>query len=168
MNDHLEALLVAQAAGNQTSVANLVGKDILYKTDKVTIGAEGGSPIYGDLKGKAATVTATISDANGKAIRTITVPGGDSGPVALSWDGMDSKGVAMPPGTYSVKLTASDIGGASVDIDSRGRAHSTGVTFANGYPELLLGDVRVRLSDVVEINEPQTTSTAVTNKGQQS
>src|SRR5438874_406051 len=41
MNTNLENLLVAQASATQNSAINLVGKDILYKTDSLTL-TEGG------------------------------------------------------------------------------------------------------------------------------
>ncbi len=155
MNSHLESLLVAQAANNQTSVANLVGKDILYKTDKVTLDGTNGVTLRGDLKGEATSITASITDSNGKVVRKLTVSGNDAGPIALEWDGKDENGAKLPAGEFTVKLTAVDVKGDSVEIESRGRAHSTGVTFSNGYPELIIGSAHVRLSDVVEINEPQ-------------
>jgi flagellar basal-body rod modification protein FlgD len=157
-NSRLDQLIVAQAANNQTSVANLVGKQIIYKTDSVSVTALGGAgPISGELASAATTISASITDQNGKVVRTITLAGNHApGTVPIDWDGLDASGVKVPAGTYTVKLTAGDEQGKPVTIASRGSARATGVTFQAGYPELILNGVRVKLSDIIQIDEAQT------------
>src|SRR3954453_14024041 len=48
VNSSLQSLLVGQASENGTSAVNLVGKDVTYKTDKVTI--EQGKPVTASAK----------------------------------------------------------------------------------------------------------------------
>ncbi|HEY0880086.1 MAG TPA: flagellar hook assembly protein FlgD [Archangium sp.] len=157
-NGRLDSLIVAQAAANQTSVATLVGKDITYRTDSVTLPAAGGTTLQGELAADAKQVNAIITDENGKTIRTITLHDVNSGTVDFQWDGLDDRGVRVAPGKYKVKLTAADANDKSITFDARGQARATGVTFASGYPELVIGGARVKLSDIVQINEPITTT----------
>ncbi len=160
-NSRLDALIMAQAANNQTSVANLVGKDILYRTDSVTLTANQSPIISGELSDNAAQANAIITDENGKTIRTLTLSNVKAGSVDFTWDGRDDKGVAVAPGTYKVKLTAAGVDAQSIAFDARGRARATGVTFESGYPELILNGARVKLSDVIQIAE----AVAVTTTG---
>ena len=152
-NSRLDALIVAQAANNQTSVANLVGKEIIYKTDSVAVTADRIGAIQGELAADAKQVSAIITDENGKILRTLTLRDVPSGTVDFGWDGMDDHGVKVPPGTYKVKLTAGDAQDKTITFDSAGHARATGVTFEAGYPELILNGVRVKLSDVIQIAE---------------
>ena len=155
-NSRLDSLILAQAANNQTAVANLVGKDIVYKTDKVTLGADSKATISGQLSGDASIVNAIITDANGKKIRTITQHDFKAGVVNFEWDGKDDAGNPVAAGDYKVQLTAADSSDHNVGIALRGRARATGITFENGIPELMLNGQRVKLSDVLEISEPTT------------
>jgi flagellar basal-body rod modification protein FlgD len=156
-NSRLDALIVAQAANNQTSVANLVGKQIVYRTDSVSLTALGAGPISGQLAAPATNVNAIITDQNGKVVRTLTMGSQSPGTVTFpAWDGTDAHGVKLSPGSYQVKLTAGDADGKPVTFDSQGTARATGVTFQAGYPELILNGVKVKLSDIIQIDEAMT------------
>ncbi len=48
-------------------------------------------------------------------------------------------------------------------VTTRGSGRATGVSFSEGYPQLIVNGVRVRLSDVLEVNEPNTTTTQTPN-----
>src|SRR3954462_6523060 len=80
VNSTLTSLLVGQASQNNTGAINLVGKDILYKTDQLTLEAGQTPTASAKLGSEAAEVTATITDSTGKIVRTIKLgaqPAGD-------------------------------------------------------------------------------------------
>ena len=162
MNSTLESLLMAQASSNQTGVANLVGKDVTFTSDKITRGAgDTQTTINGNLLEKATSVHAIITDASGKTVRDIALTAETAaGPVTFNWDGRDSSGKQLPAGQYTVKLTAENAEKKSVAITPHGKGRASGVSFADGVPQLIVNGVRVRLSDVLEINEPGSTTTA--------
>lgn len=56
------------------------------------------------------SVTATISNAAAKVVRTLTLPVG-AGAGSIAWDGRDAAGKAVPDGRYEVKLVATDVAG---------------------------------------------------------
>lgn len=162
MNNTLESLLMAQASSNQTGVANLVGKDVTFASDKITRGAQDTQTIInGNLLDEATKVNAIVTDASGNTVRTITLTAKRAaGPVSFSWDGRDSSGKLMPAGQYTVKLTAENAERQSVAVTPQGKGRASGVSFADGIPQLIVNGVRVRLSDVLEVNEPSSTTTA--------
>ncbi|MCU0699093.1 MAG: flagellar hook assembly protein FlgD [Myxococcaceae bacterium] len=162
MNSTLESLLLAQASSNQTNVANLVGREITFTSDKVVIGETGGAQLNARLSADAAKVSAIIKDENGKVVRSITVGSRNGGPLTLPWDGRDNNGNPLRPGSYTVTFTAADLQGKSVDVTTQGRGRATGVSFADGVPQLVVNGVRVRLSDVLEVNEPKSNATSTT------
>lgn len=164
-NERLDSLILAQAAANQTNVANLVGKDVVYRTDAVTLPAAGGATIQGELANDAKQANAIITDENGRVVRTLNLQDAKAGTVDFQWDGRDDQGNRLPPGNYKVKLTAADQNDKSITFDPRGHGRASGVTFANGYPELLINGTRIKLGDIVQIAEaspssPSTTTTA--------
>jgi flagellar basal-body rod modification protein FlgD len=160
-NSRLDALIIAQAANNQTSVANLVGKEITYRTDNVVVSATNQSPpIQGELARDAKQANAIVKDENGKVVATLTLHDVKAGKVEFNWEGN-----RLPPGKYKVTLTAADEAGGSLTIESRGQARATGVTFQAGYAELILNGVRVKLSDIVQISEATNPNTNPTPSG---
>ncbi|MDP1824554.1 MAG: flagellar hook capping FlgD N-terminal domain-containing protein [Archangium sp.] len=153
-NSRLDALIIAQAANNQTSVANLVGKDIIYRTDSIAATAANPTPqIQGELAESATQVNAIITDENGKEVAKLVMHDQQAGTVSFDWGT-----TSLPPGKYKVTLTAKDEKGESIAIAPRNRARATGVTFEAGYPELILNGVRVKMSDIIQIAEAATTN----------
>ncbi len=153
-NTSLNNLLTAQVANNQTTAAALVGKVASYKTDSVGLTSGVPTTINTTLSGAASAVTVTINDANGKTVRTLRMGAYDKGDAQIAWDGRDDGGNALPTGTYSVKVAANDLTGASVAVENKGKGLIEGVSFENGYPELISGGLRISLSNVTEILQP--------------
>jgi flagellar basal-body rod modification protein FlgD len=155
-NADLERMLVGQAAQQQTSVVNLVGKDILYKSDAVELTEGGPAHIQATLSGPAANVTALVTDDTGKVVRTIKLGAQTAGALDVPWDGRDENGNTKPAGSYHVTVTAADASGSSVAVESRGQAHVTGVSFEDGVPVLLAGSTHIQLAEVIQISERNT------------
>ena len=156
VNSSLTSLLVGQASQNNTGAINLVGKDILYKTDQLTL-EQGQSPTtHVKLGAEASEVTATITDEQGRIVRTIKMGGQKAGDVEIEWDGREESGNTAKPGKYTVSVSAKDSKGNIVDVEQRARGRVTGVSFEQGYPEAILGDQHLKMSDIVEINERNT------------
>jgi flagellar basal-body rod modification protein FlgD len=144
-------MLVAQAANNQTAAAGLVGRDVVFHTDRVELG-ENGATLLADLSGAAESVTVTITDEAGNTVRTLRLGAHAKGDARIPWDGRDDAGRLLPEGSYGVRIAAADRDGASVPVEQLARGLASGVSFANGYPELLVGPIRIKLSDVVELH----------------
>lgn len=156
VNSSLESLLIGQASQNNSGAVNLVGKDVLYKTDKIHL-EQGGHPVaQAKLGAEAAEVTATITDDQGRVVRTIKMGGQPAGDVEIEWDGREESGNTAKPGTYTVSIAAKDSKGNIIDVEQRASGRVSGVSFENGYPEVILGDQKLKMSDIVEINERNT------------
>jgi flagellar basal-body rod modification protein FlgD len=152
-NTQLENLLIAQTASNQTALTTFVGKDVVFRTDSITLEAGLGALGAAQLGANAESVTAVITDAQGKTVRTLQLGRQPAGPLSIPWDGRDDRGTALPPGTYKLRVTAKDAQGGSVGVEQRGTGQVNGVAFENGVPKLRIGDTSVSVADVVEIKE---------------
>jgi flagellar basal-body rod modification protein FlgD len=152
-NSNLLALLAGQAAANQTSVLGLVGKQVLYRTDALTLVEGSTTTTSAKLEEPAEQVTAVITDSTGKTIRTLQLGAHVEGTFDVAWDGRNDQGIPQPGGQYSIHITAADPSGKSIDVQQRASGVVTGVSFENGVPELLLGEQHLKLSDIVQVNE---------------
>jgi len=150
-NKSLDGLLVAETSGNQLAAASLVGKDVSFANDRLTVVSGARSTLTANLPTAATDVTAVMTDSTGKIVRTLRGGAQPAGTLSLDWDGRDDSGIPVPPGEYTVQLTATNIDGASVDIRQRSTGRVAGVSFEQGYPELLVGGEKLKLADVLEV-----------------
>jgi flagellar basal-body rod modification protein FlgD len=149
----LDTLLLAQASANQLQTASLVGKDVLFRSDRVELGATGDARLQASVAG-AAEVTAVVKDASGKVVRNLSLGKRPGGALDFAWDGRDADGRRLPAGSYAVELSARGGDGGAVLVDLRQRGRVQGVRFDGDAPLLLVGSSQVRLADVLEITQP--------------
>src|SRR5687767_2554376 len=119
VNTSLESLLIGQASQNNSGAVGLVGKDVLYKTDKIHLQAGKNPVASAKLGAEAAEVTATITDDQGRIVRTIKMGGQPPGTIEIEWDGREESGNTAKPGTYTVSINAKDSQGNIVDVEQR-------------------------------------------------
>jgi flagellar basal-body rod modification protein FlgD len=152
VGSRLDTLLLAQASANQMSTASLVGKDLLYRADGIDAGP--GQPSAAQLQlTSRADVTLLVRDASGRTVRTLQLGSRAAGAVDVAWDGKDEAGNTVAAGHYQVTLSAKDATGKDVAVELRARGRVRGVTYDGDVPMLLVGASKVRMSDVVEINQ---------------
>jgi flagellar hook assembly protein FlgD len=106
----------------------------------------------GTVASNAATVTVLVKDSTGAVVHTETVNDVAAGPVDIAW----TTPLDLPAGKYSVSFVAADAQGHSIPIDATARSLIKGVSFENGYAELLLEDgTRLALANVMQVNLPR-------------
>ncbi|MBI5494581.1 MAG: flagellar hook assembly protein FlgD [Deltaproteobacteria bacterium] len=153
-NARLESMLVAQAANNQLQTAGLVGKDVTYATDAVELAVAGDQATVGvRLEADADAVTVVVKDARGNVVRTLRSGNMDAGIGSVKWDGMDDDGKPVPAGAYSVQVTASK-NGNNVAAEACRTRRVDAVSYAGGFPQLVVGDTTLNLADVLEVRAP--------------
>lgn len=147
----LTALEISNAGMANTQVANLVGKTVTADASSMRLEDAGKASTVFTLEGRAEKITATIRDEHGRAIRTVELGPHYPGNVTFEWDGMNDEGTRMPPGRYSVELRAESAEGTPVPTSTELTGVVSGVSYENGYPELMVGDARLLLGDVTSI-----------------
>jgi flagellar basal-body rod modification protein FlgD len=155
-NTDLESLMMGQAAAQQTSVTNLVGKNVTFNSNSLSLTSGQSATINAGLATDAANVTTVITDASGKTVRTLKLGATAAGPLSLAWDGRDDQGNALPSGTYQVVVTAAGSGGASVAVTQTQTGEVSGISFTGGTTQLIVGSTTVPLSTITQITERTT------------
>ena len=152
-NAQMEALLVAQAANNQVTTAQLVGKDVSYRSESFSY-LEGENHEFSvDIAQPIDEITVTIEDTDGNIVRTMHLGSQGSGSLDVNWDGLDDEGNPVEGGDYQIVATGHTNDGEALEFTVQHHGHIDGISFSNGYPELLVGDETVGLPDVVEITD---------------
>ncbi len=157
VNKGIDSLSIGQAGANQQAAANLVGRDVTFRSDQVGWKqGDAGAAIGAQLGANADSLTATITDASGRVVRTLRYGPQSSGTFSASWDGADDAGNVQPTGNYTIKFTAADPQKNPVTAVAQGSGHVAGVSFANGVAELVLGNgIHVALPNVIEVQQPK-------------
>lgn len=151
IGERIAALEIATAGIANTQVASLTGRTVTANANALRLGHEGAASTVFQLDGRASQVTVTIRDETGRVVRTMQLGDTFAGTHALEWDGNDDTGARAAPGRYQIEVEAKDEAGHSVTTSTRITGPVTGVSYENGYPELIVGEARVMLGDVVSI-----------------
>jgi flagellar basal-body rod modification protein FlgD len=152
-NTRLDTLLTAQASNSQTAAVDFIGKTVDYRTDALNLQAGLSSTSQISLAAAAKSMKVTVVDGNGNAVRTMDLGAQAAGSVGITWDGNDDGGNRQPPGSYTLRVTATDASNKSVDVSLQGNGPITGVLFDNGIPKLKVNGSFVSMSAVTSINE---------------
>ncbi|MFY3746422.1 flagellar hook assembly protein FlgD [Anaeromyxobacter sp. Red801] len=154
LGDKLDTLAVAQASSNQLGTAALVGKEVLFRADRVRLDPGAPARFEVTLPADAGEAVAILADASGRVVRTLPLGAREAGTFPVSWDGRDASGEPLPAGDYLLTVSATRADGTELDAATSLRGTVTGVTFENQAPELLVGGRHVKLSDVLQLAAP--------------
>lgn len=152
-NERLDAISMSQLSQSGASAVGFIGKEVRAMGDWVEHDGDDSTELRFELMGKADTVTVTVTDEDGKLVRTVELGGRDEGDHSWTWDGRDRNNSPVDPGSYTVEVAAKDANGNTVNGYPVSCGRITGVSYKNGYPVLLIGDHKIPLSDVIEIME---------------
>lgn len=155
MKAGLDLLAITQTAGTSAQMVSFIGKSVEF--DGAEMPWKKGSPpanVSWKIPSDAEEVTVTVRDSAGSAVRTEVLGPRNAGTYDYAFDGKKDGGAELPDGTYSVEITAKNANGDSLAVSQRSTGSVTGVTFANGYPQLILADGRtIGLAQVIQILE---------------
>lgn len=150
LNATIGALATSFAAGQYLQAIGLVGHEVTLAGNRLAL-ADGPASYGMALARDADAVTVSITDAAGVVVRTIDLGAQKTGIRTFTWDGKDAAGRALPQGTYTIAVTATQKGEA-VDVDPLVLAKVTGVVPTASGTVLTLGSAgSVALADVLEI-----------------
>lgn len=105
LNATLQKMLSNSVDAEAMQAAALVGHRVMVAGSGLTL-TDGGAAGGVDLKGAADQVILTISDANGIAVRTLSLGNMDAGTQNFTWDGKTDSGAQAVNGAYSVSVVA--------------------------------------------------------------
>lgn len=149
LNSGVETLALGQMSNNSQEALRFVGHDVIARGDKLTHDQGESQEIAYEVKGEADQANLVIRDAYGEVVFEKEVDP-SAGVQRYEWDGRLKDGRSAPSGRYSVSIEASSSDNP-VPVDTYVRGQVTGVRFDQGYPELLIGERRVRMTEVVEV-----------------
>lgn len=151
VNKNLQGLMTSQSSMANAQLSGLIGKDIISQGGRVQVDHDKAQPFSFELSDSAQDVRVTIYDQQNQAVATKELGALRSGPHEINWNGLNNQNVALAPGSYRFEIKAKDGNDNPVTVSSQGRGTVTGITFEQGFPELIVGDGKVLPADIVQI-----------------
>ena len=130
--------------GQSLQAGALVGRGVMVPGSTILAGKNSSSesvdttPFGIELTQPAEKVTATITDGNGKVIRTLNMGAQTAGVHTYTWDGQQDDGSAAPDGAYNITFAASQ-GTTQMVVQPLQFALVQGVTLGKDGNKLDLG-----------------------------
>ena len=152
-NQKLDDLVALQLNNSMGGALGYVGLDASYVSSEFF--SDGESPVTINYALDNVAVEATVRILNEEGTPVFEGPGGTSaGSQEFVWDGLDSFGNPVEPGTYTVQIDAldnnDDAVGSSTVVEGRVR----GVETQGGLIFLLIGERAVSLGNVLNVSQP--------------
>lgn len=152
-NDLLTSLLAAQQGGGLAGASNYIGKEATAVWSATEL-ADGKATWSYELAKDATSATVQVLDASGKVVWSGDAPDRSTGLHDFTWDGKTTGGGQMEDGgVYTLKVTAKDGSGATIDSQVLMRGRVTGVEMYDGQPYLTVGNSILPLSSVIALEE---------------
>lgn len=153
INDRLDALSLQSQGLQNSNVVDMVGAKATVRGSMVTSNGSGTpTALRFALDGNADSVRITLTNQEGRAVRTIDVGKRSAGIATLNWDGKNDQGLIEPAGTYTVGVTAKRNDGAAVGVTQETSGVIKAVSFDKGYPVLQLDTgANVPVADLVRV-----------------
>jgi flagellar basal-body rod modification protein FlgD len=147
LSNQLLQQLVSQGGSGVASAVGLIGKTVT--ADSPTAQLTGGKATWSyDMSQQAVQARMTITDSTGALVWSGSAPDLSAGIHPFTWDGKDSSGAAVAPGTYTLSISAVDANGAAVTATPSVVGTVTSISQANGQTMLEVGGSQVPLSSI--------------------
>jgi flagellar basal-body rod modification protein FlgD len=149
LNSGVETLAIGQMSNNSQEALRFVGRNVIARGESLEHTQGSFDEIGYEVQGEADRASISIRNAYGEVVyeSETSIEGGVQ---RFTWDGRDQDGRTLPSGRYTVGIEASK-GDTPIPVDTYVHGQITGVRFDQGYPELMIGDRRVRMTEVLEV-----------------
>jgi flagellar basal-body rod modification protein FlgD len=146
----LKSILSSLGTQNLTQASSMIGH--MVETNSSTAGLSGDTPAQWmwSAPRDVDTMTATITDSQGKTVDTRTVVGGTAAG-SFSWDGNTATGKQLSDGDYTLTLAGKDSSGNDVAITSHSVGTVTDVALENGLIQVTVNGNKVASDNLVRI-----------------
>ncbi len=147
----VDGLVASQMSSSKTSAVGFIGKEVTALGGYVQVSGGAAGQLQYELEKDASSVNIEISEASGRVVRVIEKSDISRGTSSLAWDGKDGQGSALPDGDYAFEVKAVDPTGVAVPVKTTMRGVVSSVKYELGEPYLMIGSMKVALSNVMEV-----------------
>ncbi len=150
-NKKLDQLVELQTSGQLNTAVSFIGKTVEVVSDLLLL-KDGAAKISYGLDRNAAQTIISITDENGRVVRTVRGETGD-GRHEFEWDGRDTNGVVVDDGVYGFSVVATDGDDETIDTIAASFGRVTGIEIVDNAPRLNIGELGVPFDAIFAVRE---------------
>lgn len=153
LNDSMEAMANAFSQSSEDDVVSYIGKQVTGNVDSMNVEAGVVTGGFYNL-GTPSDVMITITDSEGKTVKTMYEGQQSAGSHIISWDGTDSAGNAVKDGTYNYTVMANS-GAGFTKVPSTITGKVEGVAYNNEKAYLVVQGVLLDPDSLTAVTAPE-------------
>jgi flagellar basal-body rod modification protein FlgD len=153
INQALADLKTSSSSSGMTQAASLIGKTVTVAGQDFPYDGSNPPVLPFTVQGAAGQVQVQILDGQGNLVRTLNVAAGSSGDYGARWNGQDSSGRPITPGTYHYRVGIVPGSGSPDASAAVGQGLLTGFDMRNGTLRYQVGGALVRPDDVTAVQQ---------------
>ncbi|BAU75730.1 flagellar hook assembly protein FlgD [Metapseudomonas furukawaii] len=137
LNSSMGSLLSGYQSSQALQASSLVGRKVIVPSEKAVVDTSETFKASAVLPVSSSNVWVNVYDSSGTLVNRISLGEQSAGSVSFMWDGKDSSGKLMQPGTYKFEAQA-QYGGETKALYTMLPANVDSVTLAQNGGELML------------------------------
>lgn len=137
LNSSMESILSGYQSSQALQASSLVGRKVIIPSEKAVVDTSETFKASMVLPQSSSNVYVNVYSSDGSLATRINMGAQEAGQVSFMWDGKNSDGETMPPGTYKFEAQAS-IDGETKGLYTLLPANVDSVTLGQGGGELML------------------------------
>ena len=106
LNSSMQTILSGYQSSQALQASSLVGRKVIVPTDKAVVDTSETFKASLVLPTSSSNVFVNIYDSTGAAVGRVNMGQQEAGNISFMWDGKDSSGNVLPPGTYRFEAQA--------------------------------------------------------------
>ncbi|EQM76233.1 flagellar hook assembly protein FlgD [Stutzerimonas stutzeri] len=106
LNSSMETMLSGYQSSQALQASSLVGRKVIVPSDKAVVDTSETFKASLVLPTSSSNVSVNVYDSAGTVVNRINMGQQEAGNVSFMWDGKDSSGKTLPPGTYKFEAQA--------------------------------------------------------------
>jgi flagellar basal-body rod modification protein FlgD len=155
LNSRFEALYMAMNSVNNTSMTQLLGREVVAYGDEFHYHGEGPIDLHYDAAGEVTNATLTVYDEEGNVVWSGPAGSMSEGEGDISWSGKDHNGNKMEEGTYTFSIDAQDSDGQPVDVAELVVGVVDEMSFIDGLPTPSINGIQFELGSIIRVADPE-------------
>lgn len=156
LNDSMSALYMATASMNNAAMTSLIGRQIVAVGDQFSYSGEGSVELGYEAMADTSQATLTITDEDGTVVWTGEIGALDEGEGTCTWSGTDQYGNAVPEGTYTFAIEATDSNGDPVQVDTLITGIIDAMSYTTGTPVPSINGIDIAIGDILRVESAPT------------
>jgi flagellar basal-body rod modification protein FlgD len=148
MNSNLSTMISLQQTAQSTASLGFLGTTVTVNSNSAQIGNGQPNPTWNYAMTKPSSVAINVANSSGQLVYSST-QNVQAGSQTFAWNGQDSLGNAMPAGTYTVSITATDAAGNSTAVQPQVQGVVSGVDVGANPPTLTVNGQSYTPSQVI-------------------